>query len=188
MQPLVTDMVQDDPNQRLTIDEVVIRLRRYGKALAAGNSVCELSNAKTPQSLVSIVLSHTGTAVSHSLWLGSLLYPKLISFMYANAAIGLEIERSVRLGVYRLRSQTRPRHTAPSSSYLLTMGPRALIPNNSIMLSHSQKGILRLRWTQSSVLAIYRILYPHGRHVSMFPVGVLCVRHFLHYWYFSPLL
>jgi hypothetical protein len=55
-------------------------LRRYGKASAAGNSAHELSNAGIARSLVSIVLLHTGTVVSHSLRLGLPLYPKLDHF------------------------------------------------------------------------------------------------------------
>jgi hypothetical protein len=35
MQPLVTDMVQDDPNQRPTIDEVVARFEKIRQGLSS---------------------------------------------------------------------------------------------------------------------------------------------------------
>ena len=87
--------------------------------------------------------------------------------MYPIAAIGLESERSVRgllvctdFVLRQVMCQAQA-HSAISIflSYLLTMRPRVLIPDNLVMLSHSQKGILRL----GSTLTTCRILCSHGR-------------------------
>jgi hypothetical protein len=86
--------------------------------------------------------------------------------MYPIAAIDLEIERSVRgllvctdFVLRQVMRQAQAHSAISILSFLLTMRPRVLIPDNLVMLSHSQKGILRL----GSTLTTCRILCSHGR-------------------------